>query len=258
MILNKNLPPFHQTALVTGGSKRIGAAIVEKLVMEKFAVAIHYHQSQIEAINLRNKIMENGGKAEIFAADLRNREAIIQLIPKIYAIMPPITLLINNASIFQRDEWDNVDFTSWDQHIMTNLEAPFWLSQAMAKQLPENYRGAIINMIDQRVLKLTPHFMSYTIAKSGLWSLTRSLALALAPQIRVNAIGPGPTLPSTMQDDLSFKKQYQKTPLKQATPVTEICEAIIFILKQTSMMGQMIALDGGEHLGWRQEINNDD
>ena len=253
MILNPHLNDFEQTVLITGAAKRIGAVIAKTLTREKLTIAIHYHQSKKEAINLKNEIIESGGKAEIFQADLTQRNQIIGLIPEIEKKLPPITALINNASIFEWEEWRDVDFESWDKHIITNLEAPFWLSQAMAKNLPKNYHGAIINMLDQRVLKLTPYFTSYTVAKSALWSLTRTLALSLAPRIRVNAIGPGPTLANEMQSAQEFKNQYERTPLAQPIPICEIGESVLFLLKQTSITGQIIAIDGGEHLGWAQE-----
>ncbi len=240
-----------QTALITGSAKRIGAAIATILAKNHYAIAIHYHQSEDDAKKLQRIIIESGGQAEIFQADLTDRNAIYNLIPNISQKMPPLTLLINNASIFQWDEWHSTDFDSWDKHMMTNLEAPFWLSQQFAKILPDGKKGNIINIIDQRVLKLTPYFTSYTIAKSALWTLTRTLALALAPNIRVNAIGPGPTLPSIHQTDEHFRKQYQKLPLEQAVDINEMCQTVLFILQQSSLTGQIIALDGGEHLGWR-------
>ncbi len=240
---------LEQTALITGSAKRIGAQIAETLAEAGYHIAIHYHQSHIDAENLQQSIIESGGKAKIFKSDLTNRQQIMALIPAINATMPPLTLLINNASIFTRDEWSDTDFDSWDKHFMTNLEAPFWLSQQFAKQIKQ--QGNIINMIDQRVLKLTPHFTSYSIAKSALWTMTRTLALALAPNIRVNAIAPGPTLPSIHQTNEQFIRQYQKLPLPQATPIDEICHAVLFIINQSSLTGQMIALDNGEHLGWQ-------
>lgn len=253
MLINPHLPEFQQTALITGGAKRIGRKIALKLAARKFAIAIHYHQSHAEAQKLKAEIIESGGKADIFRADLLQRDEITALIPRIGNSLPPITTLINNASIFEWDEWHSANFASWDKHMMTNLEAPFWLSQAMATSLPIDYYGVIVNMVDQRVLKLTPYFTSYTIAKSALWSMTRTMALALAPQIRVNAIGPGPTLPSEHQSDEQFQKQYKRTPLGKAVPPDEIADAILFMLGQTSMTGQIIALDSGEHLGWTQE-----
>ncbi len=242
---------LEQTALITGSAKRIGAQIAETLAGAGYHIAIHYHQSQDEAESLQQKIIESGGKASLFQADLTNREQIIALIPAITTAMPPLTVLINNASIFTRDEWHDTDFDSWDKHFMTNLEAPFWLSQQFAKQMQSKYQGNIINMIDQRVLKLTPHFTSYSIAKSALWTMTQTLALALAPNIRVNAIAPGPTLPSTHQTNEQFIRQYRKLPLPQATPTDDICNAVSFIIKQSSLTGQIIALDNGEHLGWQ-------
>ena len=154
--------------------------------------------------------------------------------------------------MFERDEIDSADRESWDRHMETNLRAPFVLSQAFARQLPPEERGCIINILDQRVWNLTPHFTSYTLSKAGLWTLTQTLAMALAPRIRVNGIGPGPTLKNDRQSEEHFAAQWENVPLKRPTAPEEICQAIRFILDAPALTGQMIALDGGEHLGWAQ------
>ncbi|HVM84008.1 MAG TPA: SDR family oxidoreductase, partial [Candidatus Binatia bacterium] len=155
-------------------------------------------------------------------------------------------------SVFEMDKIETVTRDSWDRHIETNLRAPLVLSQAFARQLPEGAAGNIVNMLDQRVYKLTPYFLSYTVGKMGLWTLTRTLALALAPRIRVNGIGPGPTMPSPRQSAEQFEAQSAAVPLGHGATPQEIAAGVLFILSSASMTGQMIALDGGEHLGWQQ------
>jgi NAD(P)-dependent dehydrogenase (short-subunit alcohol dehydrogenase family) len=161
-----------------------------------------------------------------------------------------VGVLINNASRFDRDEWHDANRNSWDSHIESNLRAPFVLTQAFARALPSAAEGAVINMIDQRVWSLTPHFVSYTISKAGLWALTQTMALALAPRIRVNAIGPGPALPSPRQTDAQFARQSESVPLGHGTSPDEVARAVVTILNLPAMTGQMIALDGGQHLQW--------
>jgi NAD(P)-dependent dehydrogenase (short-subunit alcohol dehydrogenase family) len=162
----------------------------------------------------------------------------------------PVTLLVNNASVFEMDRIDSVTRASWDRHIETGLRAPLVLIQALARDLPAGAHGNVINMLDQRVWNLTPYFLSYTVAKAGMWALTQTLALALAPRIRVNGIGPGPTLPSPRQSEAQFREQWRRMPLGRGTTPEEICRAVDFILSAPALTGQMIALDGGQHLGW--------
>lgn len=241
-----------QVALITGASKRIGRAIALDLSAQGWAVAIHYHRSEDEAEELVTRIAAGGGRAVAIKADLSRESDVVTLVPEAVERLGALTLLVNNASVFERDEADSVSRASWDQHIETNLRAPFVLSQAFARQLPDNMTGLIINMIDQRVWNLTPHFMSYTLSKAGLWTLTQTLAMALAPQIRVNGIGPGPTLRNTRQTDAEFAAQAAATPLQRGSSPAEVCAAIRFLIDAPAMTGQMIALDGGEHLGWAQ------
>jgi NAD(P)-dependent dehydrogenase (short-subunit alcohol dehydrogenase family) len=168
------------------------------------------------------------------------------------ADLGPLGCLVNNASIFENDLALTVTRESWDRHLETNLRAPFVLMQEFARRLPETAAGAIINILDQRVWNLTPYFISYTLSKTGLWALTQSMALALAPRIRVNGIGPGPTLPSPRQTPEQFRRQSEVMPLQRGTSPEEIGDAVRFILSAPSITGQMIALDGGQHLGWAQ------
>ena len=238
-------------ALVTGGAKRIGKSIVLRLAENGWSVAMHYRKSAAKAEAVANEVRLRGGRAVTIQADLARESEVVEIIPKVRATLGPLTLLVNNASVFEMDKADTVTRESWDKHIEANLRAPFVLSQAFARQLPEGEEGNIVNLLDQRVWKLTPYFISYTIAKMGLWTLTRSLALAYAPRIRVNGIGPGPTLPSPRQTDEQFAQQSAAMPLGHGATPQEIARCLLYILSAPSMTGQMIALDGGEHLGWQ-------
>jgi NAD(P)-dependent dehydrogenase (short-subunit alcohol dehydrogenase family) len=239
-------------ALVTGAGQRIGAAIARDLARHGWAVAVHYRGSRREAEALVRDIEAAGGRAAALPCDLALEAEVETLIPRAVEALGPLTCLVNNASAFEMDKIDTVTRQSWDRHIETGLRAPLVLSQAFAQQLPEEIDGNIINMLDQRVWKLTPYFLSYTVAKTGLWTLTQTLALALAPRIRVNGIGPGPTLPSERQSAEQFRLQQAAVPLKRGPALEEIAASVRYILATPSLTGQMIALDGGEHLGWAQ------
>jgi len=242
---------FKYATLVTGGSKRIGKAICRKLASKDNNVIIHYNKSGKEAATLCKQLNKNNKIESITVqADLNNPneiKKIFSLLKKKYII---IDCLINNASTFNYDNLKKITNKSWNKHIIPNLYSPLILSKEFAKHLPSNIKGNIINIIDQRVLNLTPHFLSYTVSKSGLWTITKTLALELAPQIRVNAIGPGPTIKSKFQTEEDFKLQCQLLPLQSGAKPEEIAETILFILKVKSITGQIIALDGGQHLGW--------
>ena len=239
-------------ALVTGAGRRIGAAIARDLAQHGWAVAIHYRGSRRDAEALVSDIEAAGGRAVALSCDLAREAEVETLIPRAVEALGPVTCLVNNASSFEMDKIDTVTRESWDRHIETGLRAPLVLSQAFARQLPDGVDGNIVNMLDQRVWKLTPYFLSYTVAKTGLWTLTQTLALALAPWIRVNGIGPGPTLPSERQSDEQFRLQQAAVPLKRGPALDEIAATVRYILATPSLTGQMIALDGGEHLGWAQ------
>lgn len=240
------------TALVTGAATRIGRAIALGLAAEGWTVAVHYRRSESEALEVVNLIRGNGGRAAPVQADLSVEAEAAALLPSVHRTVGPVGCLVNNASEFERDEIGDMSRTSWDLHLETNLRAPALLMQDMARLLPDGRNGAIVNLLDQRVLNLTPHFVSYTVSKAALWTLTRTMALALAPRIRVNAIGPGPALPSKRQSQSDFDRQIGNLPLRCAGTPQEIAAAIRFILAMPSMTGQMIALDGGQHLGWAQ------
>jgi len=242
--------PSPQAALITGAAHRIGKAIALDLAGRGWAVAVHYHRSQEAADNLVAQIADAGGKATAVQADLSNAGETARLVATAAEHLGPLTCLVNNASLFEHDDVRTLTEDTWNAHIDTNLKAPAFLAHAFANQLPKGAGGNIINLIDQRVWRLNPRFLSYTISKSGLWTLTRTLAQALAPDIRVNGIGPGPTLANDRQSREEFERQSRATILGRGANAEEICEALRFILASPAMTGQMIALDGGQHLAW--------
>ena len=242
----------HRSALVTGAARRIGRAIALALAENGWAVAVHYNLSAEAAAGLVGEITQGGGRAAAIPADLDSESDTAGLVDRACAEIGPITCLVNNASVFEDDSPETATRQSWDLHMQVNLRAPFVLTQAFAAQLADGADGNVINIIDQRVWNLTSRFTSYTLSKAALWTMTQTLALALAPEIRVNAIGPGPTLPSPRQSEESFARQWAALPLARRVEPEEIAEAVHFILDAPAMTGQMIALDGGQHLGWRQ------
>lgn len=244
--------PMPRVALVTGGAQRIGRAIALALAEDGFALAIHYHSSRSRAESLADRICGNGGRAIAIDADLADEEATAALLPRAERELGSIGCLVNNAAAFADDTVATVTRESWDLHLAINLRAPFVLTQSFAARLPTQMGGVVVNLLDQRVWSLTPYFVSYTLAKAGLWTLTQTMALALAPRIRVNGIGPGPTLPSPRQTPEQFVRQREQMPLRRGTSPQEIAAAMRFILSAPAMTGQMVALDGGQHLGWAQ------
>ena len=240
-------------ALVTGASKRIGKEISIKLASENKNVLIHYNKSEKAAISLSKEIKKSYKVfSTIIQADLNKPDQIKELFSTLKKKSIIVDCLINNASTFNYDNLEKVNLDSWNNHIIPNLYSPLILSKEFARNLPDKVYGNIINIIDQRVLNLTPHFLSYTISKSGLWTLTKTLALELAPKIRVNAIGPGPTIKSKFQTKKEFSIQCKSMPLKIGAEPEHVAETILFLLKVKSITGQIIALDGGQHLGWGQ------
>ncbi len=238
------------TALVTGAAKRIGRAMAVDLARHGWTVAIHYNRSSDEAEDAVAEIKRGGGRAAGFYADLNDEGQVAGLADKVVAMFGPMLCLVNNASVFERDDAHSATRESWDLHMQVNLRAPFVLTQAFARQLPEGWHGNVVNILDQRVWNLTPFFTSYTVSKAALWALTQTLAMALAPRVRVNAVGPGPTLASQRQTEEQFVRQWSSLPLARQVQPQEICDAVRFILGAPSMTGQMIAIDGGQHLGW--------
>ena len=239
------------TALVTGAARRIGRAIAEDLAAHDFAVAVHAHRSLGEAEDVAQGIRARGGRALTFAADLTDRDATTGLVGRVAAALGPVTLLVNSASVFDPDTLEDLDWAVWDRHFAIHVAAPAALTRAMAAALPAGRTGLVVNIIDQRVWKLTPQFFSYTLSKDALWTATRTMAQALAPRIRVNAIGPGPTLPSARQDDAGFAAQVAMLPLGHGPRLDEFGATIRYLWETGSITGQMIALDGGQHLAWR-------
>lgn len=236
-------------ALVTGAGRRIGRAIAEGLAKQGWSVAVHARTSDADVNAVAAGIVRSSKRAAIVAADLADEAAVTQLIPRAAkALRGPITLLVNNASAFEHDDWDTATRESWDLHMEANLRAPFVLTQAFARALPAEAEGVIINLLDQRVWNLTDQFVSYTVSKAALWTLTQTMALALAPRIRVAGIGPGPTMPSKHQSDEQFAAQAAATPLGIPATPADIVRAVQFIVNTPSFTGQMLALDGGQHL----------
>ena len=237
-------------AIVTGGSKRIGKSIVKKLSFLGWKVIIHYNSNKNDALSLQKEIQKKGGAASIIKANLNSSKATEELISKSEKKFGKLTLLVNNASIFENDSVHSLTIDTWDIHNNVNTRAPLLLSQSFAKLLPKKEPGVIINIIDQRVFSPRPDFISYSSSKNSLFWLTKVLAQALSPKIRVCAIGPGPTLKGARQTDNDFKNQSQSVPLGNGSSPEDISQAIEFILNASSFTGQMITLDGGEHLDW--------
>ena len=239
-----------RAALVTGGAQRIGRAIVEGLAADGWAVAIHYGGSAEAARTLAAEIGARGGRAVALQADLTDAAPLADLVTEAAAAAGPLALLVNNASIFEEDDAATVTAASFDAHMAVNLRAPVLLARAFADQLPGTAEGNIVNIIDQRVWRLNPRFFSYTASKAGLWTVTQTLAQALAPRIRVNGIGPGPAMVNARQDPADFDAQRRAVPLGRGPDMAEVQNAIRFIVETPSLTGQMLALDGGQHLAW--------
>ena len=238
--------------LVTGGGKRIGSSICKFLALQGWQVIIHYNNSKLEAEKTLQEIEKNNGKAFLIKADLSSTAQIEKLIPRINKKHGQLSMLINNASIFEKDDIKSISYDLWNKHIDVNLKAPLFLSKEFANQLSKRNQGIIINFLDQSVLTYRPNFISYSVSKNSLWYLTRSLAQALSPNIRVRGIGPGPTLQGKRQTKKDFEVQKQVTPLGIGPDLKEINNAINFIINDNSFTGQMLGLDGGEHLKWEE------
>ena len=252
MTISATFPPsIPRAALVTGAAQRIGRTIALALAEAGFDIAVHCHNSRDAGAATCETIHRLGRRAALLQADLATETAAQALLPRATAALGPIGVLVNNASPFERDEWHDATRASWDAHIEPGLRAPFVLTQHFARTLPPDAEGVVVNMLDQRVWSITPHFVSYTVAKAGLWALTQSMALALAPRIRVNGIGPGPALPNTRQTAAQFDRQSASVPLRHGTSPEEIARAVLAILALPAMTGQMLALDGGQHLQWQ-------
>jgi NAD(P)-dependent dehydrogenase (short-subunit alcohol dehydrogenase family) len=240
-----------KNVLVTGAAKRLGRAIALDLAAAGWNVAIHYHGSAEDAQSAAVEARARGVKAATLKSDLSQEDQTAKLVGRAAAAIGPLTALINSASLFENDDWQSASRQSWDDHIETNLRSPLVLSQAFGKQLPDGETGNIINIVDQRVLKPTPQFLSYSLSKAGLYWLTTTLAQGMGPRIRVNAVGPGPTIRNARQSEEDFARQREATILKRGAEPADICAAIRYLLDAPAVTGQMLAVDGGQHLIWQ-------
>ncbi len=239
-----------QIALVTGGARRIGEAIVRDLATHGFCVAIHHNGSAEDAEALSQDIISSGGQAFPIEADLTDMAAVSEMVPWVAKRPGTLSLLVNNASIFEDDSLGDFDEDIWNAHFDIHVKAPAVLTKCFANALPQRSPGLVVNIVDQRVWRLTPRFFSYTLSKSALWTATQTMAQALAPRIRVNAIGPGPTLPNERQSADDFDLQSSSLPLLRGPSLDEFGATIRWLWQTPSVTGQMIALDGGQHLAW--------
>jgi len=236
------------TALVTGAGRRIGRAIALDLARGGWHVGVHYAASRVEADEVVGLIRASGGAAAAIGADLADAQEAQALVARCADVLGPPELLVNSAALFLDDRIETLDPAQWDRQQAVNLRAPVLLAKSFAAHLPAGRQGLIVNIIDQRVWRLTPEFFSYTIAKAGLYAATRMLAQALAPRIRVNAIGPGPVLPPAGQSEAEFERRTERLPLRRAAALSEITAALGFLIDAKSVTGQILALDGGDHL----------
>jgi len=242
--------PSPGTALVTGAADRIGAAIARALAVAGWRVVVHYRSSAAKADETVAAIRAAGGEATAIQADLANRGERAALVATAAKAFGPLSLLVNNASTFERDSARDIDEALWDAHFAVHAEAPAFLARDFAAQLPAGTTGNIVNIIDERVLDLSPAFFSYTLSKSVLWTMTRTLAQSLAPAIRVNAIAPGPTVAPPGVSPEGYSRRQAELPLGRGANPDEIAATVLSIIKTPMLTGQMLALDGGEHLEW--------
>ena len=236
--------------IITGGATRIGAAIARKLSSSNVEIVIHFNKSKSKAEKLKKELQNKGAKVYLVKGDLSKESDLNKIVKFSKLKLKYFDCLINNASLFENDKLENFNTNSWGKHLRTNLRTPALLSKEFARNI-KGKNNNIINIIDQRVFKLTPYFFSYTISKTGLYTLTKTSAMSLAPNIRVNGIAPGPTIKNKRQSEKHFKKQYLATPLKKQVNVSEICNAVDFFIKNRSITGQVLAIDSGQNLNWQ-------
>jgi NAD(P)-dependent dehydrogenase (short-subunit alcohol dehydrogenase family) len=236
--------------IITGGATRIGAAIAKKLSGTNKEILIHFNKSKLKAAKLKKELEGNGTKVYLVKGDLSKEKDVNKIVKYAKLKLKYFDCLINNASLFENDKIENFSTDSWGKHLRTNLRTPALLSKEFAKNI-KGKDNNIINIIDQRVFKLTPYFFSYTISKTGLYTLTKTSAMSLSPNIRVNGIAPGPTIKNQRQSEKHFKKQYLATPLKRQVDVKQICNAVDFFIKNRSITGQVLAIDSGQNLNWQ-------
>ncbi|HEX3886147.1 MAG TPA: SDR family oxidoreductase [Phenylobacterium sp.] len=246
-------PPVSRgAALITGGARRIGRELVGAAADAGYDVAIHVRAMDDEAEAAAAEVRAKGRRSTIIVCDLRKESATVALVGEAETELGPVTLLVNSASVFEEDAFSDMNRASWDAHVETNLRAPLVLAQVFARRLPADREGLIVNLIDQRVLNPTPDFFSYSLSKAALWDATRLMAQALAPRVRVNGIGPGPTLPSIHQDQAAFDAEVAQTLMQRPATPAEIAGALRFLIDSPSVTGQMIAIDAGQHLAPRR------
>ena len=236
--------------IITGGATRIGAAIAKKLSGPNKEILIHFNKSKTKAEILKKQLEKNNTKVYLVKGDLSKEKDINNILKFAKSKLNYFDCLINNASLFENDKLDNFTKNSWDKHINTNLKAPALLSKGFSKNIKKGNNN-IINIIDQRVFKLTPFFFTYTLSKTGLYTLTKTSAMSLSPNVRVNGIAPGPTIKNIRQSEKHFKKQYLATPLKRQVDINEICNAVDFFIKNRSITGQVLAIDSGQNMNWQ-------
>jgi len=242
---NKNL-------LITGAATRVGKAIALHFAERGWNIALHYFRSSSKAKKLKKIIEQNLVKVVLIKADLKNPKQIEKVMPIARKKLGTIDCLVNNAALFEKDDITNFTTKSWNDHLNINLLAPTILTKQFAKQASKKTVSNIINIIDQRIFNLTPFFMSYTISKSGLQTLTKTMAMRLGPNIKVNAIAPGPTIKSKRQTDKHFRNQVRSTLLKKSVKAEDICDAVEFLISNNSITGQIIAVDSGQNLSWNR------
>ena len=245
------MKPAKKSVLVTGAAKRLGRAIALHLAESGWAVAVHYNNSQAEAEETVAALHLKGVHAAAINADLTLEDDTERLIARARAAVGPLTALVNNASVFENDTIATMTRESWDKHIEANLRAPLVLSRDFAEQLPDGQEGAIVNLLDQRLLKPNPQFLSYGVSRAGLHWLTVTLAQAMGPRVRVNGVAPGPTLRNERQSEAHFKRQQESTILGRGASPDDVARAVSYLIEARAVTGQMIAVDGGQHLIWK-------
>ena len=238
------------TALITGAARRLGRQIALVLASEGWDIAVHYLSSESDALSLSAEVQGMGRRCGLVRADLAIESEVQGIVGRAEACVGPVRVLVNCASVFEDDRVETATRASWDRHLETNLRAPFVLSQAFAARVGEGEDGCIVNLIDQSILRLTPQFISYTVSKAGLWTLTQTMAQALAPRIRVNAVAPGPSLKASHQSQANFDRQVQSTLLQRPSGPDQIAAAVSYLVSARAVTGQMIAVDSGQHLSW--------
>ena len=243
---NKNL-------LITGAATRVGKAIALHFAEKGWNIALHYFRSSSKAKELKKIIEQNWVKVALIKADLKNSKQVEKIVPLAKKKLGAIDCLINNAALFEKDDISNFTTKSWNDHFNINLLAPTILTKQFAKQASKKTVSNIINIIDQRIFNLTPFFMSYTISKSGLQTLTKTMAMRLGPNIKVNGIAPGPIIKSKRQTDKLFRNQVKSTLLKKSVRLDDICDAVEFLINNNSITGQIIAVDSGQNLSWNRK-----